>query len=154
MCENSGNKLDFNSICRICLKSDAFLDNLFKTDAPNMLKFCGFLEVSSIFVHDTLCIYIFTFFTLQVDQGDEYPDKICALCNTMLIQSYKLKQLCISSKLYLETWLDAQGNSEADTIMEKEDNENEISNNAGFIYECSKCEGKYLFCNYCFSKSV
>lgn len=80
---NSKHKeINFASICRICLKNDKNLFNLFKTEAFLMLKFCGFLDVI---------------------EGDELPEKICGICSELLVQSYKLKQLCLSSDSYLQS---------------------------------------------------
>ncbi|XP_048524796.1 zinc finger protein 184 [Dendroctonus ponderosae] len=77
-----GDKTDYGQICRICLKSSACLNNLFEADVPHMLKFCGFLEVND---------------------NDDLLRKICPFCHNLLIQSYQLKQLCISSQLYFES---------------------------------------------------
>ncbi|XP_066152415.1 zinc finger protein 271-like [Euwallacea fornicatus] len=81
-------KLEIDCVCRICLKPEKAkeeLRDLFQTNVPVMLKFCQFLEVF---------------------EADELPNKVCVTCHEAVIQSYKLKQLCISSNVYCQSLLD------------------------------------------------
>ncbi|KAH1010777.1 hypothetical protein HUJ05_005021 [Dendroctonus ponderosae] len=41
--------------------------------------------------------------TVPVNDNDDLLRKICPFCHNLLIQSYQLKQLCISSQLYFES---------------------------------------------------
>ncbi|CAG9768491.1 unnamed protein product [Ceutorhynchus assimilis] len=98
----STHELYVKEVCRVCLNDNTNdLLNLFETHAPEMLQFCGFLEVKEL---------------------DDFPKKICSSCLTNVSTSYELKQLCQSSKTYFQSLSDL---SMLDSELKVESDEDE-----------------------------
>ncbi|XP_018564714.1 zinc finger protein 501-like [Anoplophora glabripennis] len=98
---NTANTLDFDIICRICLKNEPEIKSLFASCAAHMLNFCQFLEVN---------------------ENDELPSNICITCHKSVQDSYDLKQKCIISNKTLKTILEnASENEQSLYVFEKEE---------------------------------
>ncbi|KAL1516723.1 hypothetical protein ABEB36_000594 [Hypothenemus hampei] len=98
---------DLNKICRICLKEDNILLNLF----------------------DSKFFHIITSVTsLVLKQGDFWPENICQSCRNKFSEFYKFKQFCEKNNELLKSLISVKlaNQNKKEYVVQGETGENEI----------------------------